>query len=58
VSCCEFLVSFSLFFFCLFCVGWGRRGVVRDGRGKKVGFGIRVSLREEGGGDTCRRRRG
>jgi hypothetical protein len=25
--------------------------VVRDGRGKKVGFGIRVSLREEGRGD-------
>jgi hypothetical protein len=25
--------------------------VVRDGRGKKVGFGIRVSLREERRGD-------
>jgi hypothetical protein len=48
-------VSFGfllLFFpFVFFGWGWGRRGVVRDGRGKKVGFGIRVSLREEGRGD-------
>ncbi len=43
-------MSFAFLFF-FFGLGCGRRGVVRDGRGKKVGFGIRVSLREEGGGD-------
>jgi len=42
---------FFFFPFVFFGWGWGRRGVVRDGRGKKVGFGIRVSLREEGRGD-------
>jgi hypothetical protein len=41
----------GFFFFLLPFLGGGRRGVVRDGRGKKVGFGIRVSLREEGRGD-------